>query len=260
MYRARLDGLVFPLQYAVDLPIRGVRLVISTLQHQRELLIENANLRAHQFILEAKLQKLLALERENAELKSLLQSSDEAKNKVLAARLLAVDLASGLQQVILDRGHAMGIYIGQPVVDAHGVVGQVVAVGSLTSKVLLLTDKRSAIPVQNYRNGVRSVAVGSGFSGSLQLVHVTATSDIKEGDLFVTSGLGLRFPAGYPVGVVTHYEPSVGQDFARVILKPAAHMDTDQQVLLVWPRKEDLRAIVDDQLKQPLPSVSESPP
>jgi rod shape-determining protein MreC len=253
-WRAKMDVVALPLQKAVDAPIKWVQLLASMLQHQHDLLIENANLRAHEFILEAKLQKLLQLERENAELKGLLQSADYASNKSQVAQLLAVDLAPELQQVILDKGANYQVEQGQPVTDAYGVMGQVVAVGPLVSKVLLLTDKRSAIPVQNYRNGVRAVAMGGGLSGYLSLAHVTANSDIKVGDLFVTSGLGLRFPVGYPVARVVKYERSPDRDFAKILLKPTAHIDRTEQVLVMHLAKAKLQKAVASALAQTLPN------
>jgi len=186
-------------------------------------------------------------------LRKLLQSTSEISGRVVVAQLLAVSLDPRLQQVILDRGSHIKVYNGQPVLDAFGVMGQVVDVGPLTSKVLLLTDTRSAVPVQDYRNGLRAIAVGQGITGKLNLINVTNATNIKQGDLFVTSGLGLHYPVGYPVGVVSAIQKTPSQQFTQISLVPSAHLDQTQQVLLVWPSKAALFKAVQSQLQQPLP-------
>ncbi len=248
-FRDRLSIITYPFTAVVDAPIRWTDLLVSSVSNQHILLAENARLRAHEFLLQAKLQKLLALERENAQLKELLKSTDYIGGKVLESQLLAADLSPELQQVVIDKGSNFSLYSGQPVLDAYGVMGQVVHVGPLTSKVLLITDKQSAVPVRDYRSGVRAVAVGDGIDNQLLLLHTTATSDIKVGDLFLTSGLGAHFPVGYPVGVVTAYAALPNQPFAKVTLKPAAHMDRTSQVLLSWPDDKQLQQAVQKEMK-----------
>ena len=162
---------------------------------------------------------------------------------MVVARLLSVELDPHLQQVVLDRGSEQHTYVGQPVLDAFGVMGQVIDVGSLTSNVLLITDKQSAVPVEDYRNGARAVAVGLGVSGRLKLINVPLKNQIQAGDLFVTSGLGLRYPVGYPVGVVESINP--------LLLTPTAHLDETQQVLLAWPNKEQFKRAIAT-LNQPI--------
>ncbi len=247
-YRDRLAVVAYPFSWVVDSPIRWGHLLLSNIADQRTLLADNAKLRAHEFLLQAKLQKLLALERENAQLRTLLKSTDYIGGHVQVAQLLATDLSPELQQVVIDKGMSDHLYTGQPVMDAYGVMGQIVHSGLLTSKVLLITDKRSAVPVRDYRSGVRMIAVGDGESGQLTLLHVTSTSDVKLGDILVTSGLGMRFPVGYPVGVVKQYQANPHESFAKISLQPAAHMDKTSQVLLVWPDAKKLQAAVNHEL------------
>ena len=140
-------------------------------------------------------------------------------------------------------------------------MGQVVDLAKDTSKVLLVTDARSAVPVQDYRNGVRAVIVGTGDNQTLKLINVPRLSDIRQGDLFVTSGYGQRFPQGYPVGVVTGVQHAVGQEFLQVTLLPSAHLDQTQRVLLVWPGQLKIRKQVEKLLKQqafPMPRATQS--
>lgn len=250
--RATIGLAALPFQYVVNAPVKAVSWLTDRVYTERNLLAENARLRATNFLLQARLQRFSALEKENLELRGLLQSSSHVGGKVIIAQLLAVDVAAGLQQMILNKGTRQNIYVGQPVLDAYGVMGQVVDAGLLTSKVLLLTDTKSAIPVQSYRNGVRSVATGQGTLNRLVLLNVPETTDIREGDLFVSSGLGQRYPVGYPVGVVIAKTPIAGEHRDKIVLRPLAHLDRAQQVLLVWPNNADLAKVVQQQLHKPL--------
>lgn len=254
-YRDKIAVVVLPLQVLVDSPIRVVHRIVSSVVVQNDLVKENARLHVRQLLLESKLQRLLALEQENTQLHELLQSTPQIAGKVVVAQLLAVDLDPALQQVIVDKGAKNNIYIGQPVFDAYGVLGQVISVGLYASKILLLTDTRSAIPVQDYRNGIRAIALGSGSSDKLTVINVPDTADVRKGDLFVTSGLGMRFPGGYPVGVVDDLQNIPGERFASIALVPSVHLDQTQQVLLVWPDKAALSDEVRQLLSQPVPTV-----
>lgn len=236
--RSNLSVSVLPLQYLVDKPIKFVQWLQTVFSSQQEILAENARLRARQLLLQAKLQKLLGIELENVELRELLSASTRFTEHVLVAQMLDASGDPLNQEILLDKGSKDGVFVGQPVLDAQGVMGQVVDVTPYTSRVLLLSDGRSAIPVQNNRNGVRSIVAGSGYPNELNLLYMTTTSDVKVGDLFVTSGLGGRFPFGYPVGEVTEILKSSGERFATVILKPSAHIDRARLVVLVWPAKE----------------------
>ena len=257
-WRENLSTVVYPIQRIVDTPIKFTHWLASSVIAQHQLVDENARLRAHQLLLESKLQKLLVLERENMQLKELLRSTSHLSSKVKVAQLLAVDLNPALQQLILNMGGQQGVYVGQPVLDAYGVMGQVVDVGPIVSKVLLITDRRSAIPVQDYRNGLRAVAVGLGASRRLTLINIGKTVDIKVGDLFVASGLGLRYPVGYPVGVVDKIARLPGYRFMTVLLLPSAHLDQTQQVLLAWPSKASLTRNTENMLKKPLLDAGQS--
>ncbi|MFW0073018.1 MAG: rod shape-determining protein MreC [Coxiella-like endosymbiont] len=248
--RANLVLAVLPIQYLVNVPIKTIHWIATNVTTQQQLVADSARLRAHELLLESKLQKLLALEHENAQLRELLKSTSHVSNaRVIIAQLLAVNLDPNLQQIIVDKGGRHHIYVGQPVLDAYGVVGQVVQVGPLTSKVMLISDRKSAVPVQDYRNGIRAIAVGIGSSEKLVLINVPDTSDIQKGDLFVSSSLGLRYPLGYPVGVVSEMRYNFSKRFATIILRQSAHLDRSQQVLMVWPSKASLVKSVQEELK-----------
>lgn len=255
--------IAYPFQRMVDAPVGFVQWLNASVKSQSSLLDENAQLRAEQILLQARLQRLLALQKENTQLRQLLQSTPQISGRVAVARLLAVALDPNLEEVVLDKGSQDDVYHGQPVLDGFGVMGQVIGVGPVTSKILLITDKQSAVPVEDYRNGIRAIAVGLGVSGQLALMNVPAQSDIQPGDLFVTSGLGMCYPVGYPVGVVSHIEQAKNELTKKIILAPKAHLDQTEQVLLAWPSKKELRQAVQAQLNSDatiVPSIASSVP
>lgn len=246
--RAHLSILALPVQKMVDAPIRLVSWTNSTMTTHQHLLMENADLRSQQLIVEAKLQRLVSLQKENEDLRKLLNSTAKLSTQSTVAQLLAVDLDPSVQQVILNKGEKQKVYEGQPVLDAYGVVGQIVTVGPYTSRILLISDQRSAVPVQDGRSGVRAIAVGSGSSQLLTLLHVPDTADIQEGDVLVSSGLGQRFPAGYPVGTVIQVKKISAEPFVSITVMPKARLDRTEQVLLMWPEKAAHDAEVQQQL------------
>lgn len=226
-----------PFYWVADIPRRlvgwGSELVVS-----REVLIdENKQLKAQALLLKAKVQKLASLEAENVRLRELLNSSALLDETVLVAELIGVSTDPLHHEIIINKGTKDQLYVGQPVLDAQGLMGQVVEVGPVFSRVLLITDATHAIPVQVNRNGVRSIAEGVGVLHELTLRHVSATTDIKEGDLLVSSGLGGHFPVGYPVAVVTEVTIDPGQPFVIVRAEPSAQINRSRHVLLVFTRQ-----------------------
>jgi len=237
--KGTLENIVTPLQYAVNWPIAVVENFAITMSSKRVLLDENAKLRAEIILLEAKQQKLISLEQENIKLRGLVTSGILAeKEKFLIANLLAVNTNNFNHKVLLDKGTSNGLYIGQPVLDAYGIMGQIIDVSTERSTVLLLTDTKSAIPVKITRNGNRSILIGTGSFNYLELAGVSETFDVKKGDTLVTSDLGSRFPDGYPVGTVTKVERVLGEQFLKVIVSPSARVNQDRQLLLIWPSQQ----------------------
>lgn len=224
-----------PIQYVANLPTTLVDIAEIDFATKKALIAENTALKDQQLLLQAKIQKQAFLEEENQKLRTLLGSAQQIKDKVLIAELLAVDFNNLNRQIIVNKGKNDGVYVGQPVLDAYGFMGQVISVDNMTSRVLLITDTQSAIPVLNVRNGMRSVAIGVDSPNTLELSYVPETSDVKVGDLLVTSNLGLRLPEGYPIGVISSVRNIVGERFAKVIVTPSSHVDSSRYVLMVWP-------------------------
>lgn len=242
---------VSPIQYLVDYPVRiiiGARALVGS---KKSLVDENMQLRYQQTLLEAELQKLLVIQNENTQLKELLSASSSAGTKAMAAEILAVDTTSSRQLLVLNKGKRDKVFVGQPVLDAKGVTGQVIDVGVRTSTVLLISDSKSAVPIRNNRTGERAILVGTNNLGQLSLINIPKSSSIEKGDLLVTSGLGRRYPEGYPVGQVDEIRIVPGDDFIKVTVSPVALLNRSRLVLLIWPDKEhvELTAQIDERIK-----------
>ncbi len=232
--RSALAFVTYPLHFLADLPFTASRWFSETTSSRDTLLEQNRELRDDNLRLRAELQKYESLQAENMRLRDLVDSSFKVGDRVLVAELSSVDLDPYNQQVIINQGAASGVFEGQPVLDANAVMGQVTNVTPLESTVLLITDTSHALPVQVLRNGLRTIALGTGRIDALKLPYLPTNSDITEGDLLVTSGLGGKFPPGYPVATVTRIDRSPDAPFSTIIAQPSAHLDRSREVLLVW--------------------------
>jgi rod shape-determining protein MreC len=240
--RSTLTVLVTPIVYVADYPSRtveGAQEVFASRGDMREqlVLLEQENL-----LLRAKTEKMAALTAENNRLRDLLGSAAKLQDNVLVAELIGVDPDPERLQVIIDKGSESGVFVGQPLLDAEGLMGQVIETSLFTSRVLLISDDLHSVPVQVIRSNLRLIAQGGGVSGLLELVHVPDTADIRVGDVLVSSGLGNRFPVGYPVGVVNKVEHDPGKPFALVTAVPSASLAKSRHVLLVFTEEQMVRA------------------
>jgi len=231
--RAYLSLLLTPLQWIVDVPSRFAGEVSEVVVDRSLLVKENAKLKSEALQLERKVQQNAALRQENNRLRALLSGSQRVDEEVELVELIGVNPDPFQHQVIINRGSENGVMLGQPILDAGGVMGQVIELSHYTSRVMLITDARHALPVEINRNGFRSIALGKGQLDELELNHVPDTADVQEGDLIITSGLAQRFPRGYPVAVVAEVIRDPGQQFAKVIIKPTALLDKSRHLLLV---------------------------
>ena len=228
-----LSTVVYPLHYLTRLPTDARNWLNQNLASRVTLLEENARLRENQAFFNAQLQKLTTLEAENRRLRSLLESVVNAPDRVLIAELLAVDFDPYRHHILLNRGRQHGISVGQPVIDQQGVIGQIIRSDPFTATAILITDPSHALPIQINRTGVRTLARGTGHFQELELPHIPNNEDVKIGDLLVTSGLGGRFPHGYPVGAISKVEFDPGSPFAHIVARPAAQLDRIREVMLL---------------------------
>jgi rod shape-determining protein MreC len=238
--RSFLGLFITPVQLVSSLPAQLGDWAEGTAVSRTTLLDENKRLRHEGLILKQKVQQMVSLRAENNRFRELLSASEQLDDKVLVAELIGVDPDPYTHHIILNKGSEHGVFVGQPILDAQGLMGQVIDVLPYTSRVLLVADSNHAIPVQVNRNGVRAIAVGSGKLDELALIYVPDTADIQEGDQLVSSGLGSRYPKGYPLGEITTIEHDPGEPFAFVKAKPAAYLDRSRYVLLVFSKASEL--------------------
>ncbi len=233
--RAALTVMVSPLQVVAALPARAARTVADFFQSEQTLRAELERLRAQQLQLLARLQQFEALEAENERLRKMLGSAARVADRALAADVLEASPEPFARKLIVDKGSKDGVYVGQPVIDAYGVVGQVTQLAAHQARITLITDPGHAIPVLVNRTGQRAIVFGTGEADRLRVPHLTAEVDIREGDLLVTSGLGGTFPPGYPVARVIRVVKDADEAFLDVRARPVALLSLNQRVLLIWP-------------------------
>ncbi|MCI0992436.1 rod shape-determining protein MreC [Pseudomonas sp. ICMP22404] len=276
--RSQMSLVLMESYWITDLPQRLWQGVASQFGSRTELVAENEKLKTENLLLQGRLQKLAALTEQNVRLRELLNSSALVNEKVEVAELIGMDPNPFTHRIVINKGERDGVVLGQPVLDARGLMGQVVELMPYTSRVLLLTDTTHSIPVQVNRNGLRAIASGTGNPERLELRHVADTADIKEGDLLVSSGLGQRFPAGYPVATVKEVIHDSGQPFAIVRAVPTAALNRSRYLLLVFSdnrtpeeRANDAAAAQEAQDRQggeaavpgagaPVPAATPNPP
>ena len=249
--RASLSVFVYPLQYIVTVPGDIGEWISEEFTSRSTLKKDNTVLRTQNELLKAQLQRFASLEAENIRLRELLQSSKKVGEQVLVAELISVGLDPYQRQVKLNKGSRHKVHVGQPLIDAKGIMGQVVKVDPLNSIAMLITDPDHTLPVQVNRNGQRAIAVGLGAENLLEIPYQPNNSDIKAGDLLVTSGLGGVYPAGYPAAKVVSVEINPSLQFATIIAQPTAKLDRGSQVLLVWTKQNTPEVSPEKQGKNP---------
>ena len=232
--RGWLTAAAYPVQVAVDLPFRAWDWLTGSFADRSRLRQENLELTARLRLANLQLQRFAALEDENRRLRDMRENSAGVAERALVASILNVDLDPFRHRVLLDKGASDGVFKGQAVLDAEGIFGQVSKVNAQTAEAILISDAEHAIPVQSNRNGLRTIAVGTGDAGRLSLPFVTIEADLKPGDLLLSTGMGGVFPPGYPVAEVTRVERAATATFALVEARPTAQLDRDREVLLVW--------------------------
>jgi rod shape-determining protein MreC len=235
--RYGLQAAAYPLQLAVSSPAAAWRWTSEIFEARDRLQQENAALRRELRELELRTARIAALERENAELRGLRAALPAVAEKWLPGEVISVESSSLRQRLVINRGAEHGVFKSQAVMAQAGLLGQTLRVGPWSSEIILVTDPEHAVPVQVVRNGLRSLAVGSGEPDVLLLPYLPIQSDIREGDQLVTSGLGGVFPAGFPVAQVVSVERGSGSPLARVRARPLATLDRDREVMFIWFRE-----------------------
>ncbi len=243
MYADHTTDSLKPIRSTLATALRPIEWIAATPRHvtdmgrhleaRTDLLDENENLKQERLLLLGRMQKMAALEAENMRIRALLRSSKNLREEMLIAEILGTSNDPYRHHVKLNKGQLDGVYEGQPLIDAHGILGQIVSVNMLSSAALIITDPNHSIPVEVNRNGLRTIAQGQGQTDRLSLPYLPANADIQEGDLLVSSGLGGRYPAGYPVAEITEINHHPGEEFLEIYAKPTALTQHGREVLLV---------------------------
>jgi rod shape-determining protein MreC len=236
--RRVLSIVAYPVQIAVASPFQGWDWFRESVSSRGALRADKTRLEAELRLAQFRLQRYEALEAESQRLRALRDSTADVTDRFIIGDIMDVDLDAFRERVLVDKGAQDGVFVGQAVLDAGGVFGQVARVGQLTSEVILVSDATHAIPVQINRNGLRTIAVGTGDMGRLKLPYLPTSVDVVAGDLLVTSGLGGGFPAGYPVGTVAEVKRDPAQSLADVDVKPAAALDRSRELMFVWLKSQ----------------------
>ncbi|MBT0586882.1 rod shape-determining protein MreC [Alteromonas oceanisediminis] len=236
--RVYLNSFMSPLQYVANLPSTMLNWSAERVTSQQQLISENEYLSEQMLLMSEQLQRFQMLKTENQRLRALLDAPIRENIRKKVAQLMAVDNNPFSHQVVINRGASDDVYVSQPVLDESGIVGQVMEVGSTTSRVLLLTDVTHALPVRSGRNGIQFIVVGSGALDELYVEHVAHSVDIQVGDMLFSSGLGNVFPEGYPVAQVSSVTRDESRPFAVIIATPMAKLDRLKHLMLLWSDKE----------------------
>jgi rod shape-determining protein MreC len=231
-----------PIYTVVQTPYQLWSWLTDSFTDRARLRAENAQLSEQLRVARTQLLRFDALTEENRRLRGIREASKGVSERTLIAEIINVSVQPFRHVVVINKGVDDGVFRGQPVLDAFGVVGQIVQVGKSTATLMLITDAEHAVPVQINRNGIRSIAVGTGEDAKLSLPYMTVESDVRRGDLLVSSGLDQIFPAGYPVATVTKVERNANDTFALVEARPLAQLDRDREVLLLWADKPQVPA------------------
>lgn len=234
--RSVLWTIASPLHFAARFAHRVGEQASRAFADHAEARRENAALRRELVKLRGLLTRHDAVLRENARLRELYESRERTREDTLVAELVGV--SENPIRITIDKGHLRDVRVGDAVTDSQGLLGQVVEISALTSRVLLITDSSHSVPVRVLRNDVRAIAVGDGEDG-LVLKDIPATLDVRQGDRLVTSGLGGRFPPGYPVGEVTAVVQAPGEMFASATVRLTAAIDRSRQVLVVLTPQDE---------------------
>jgi rod shape-determining protein MreC len=232
--RSWLQTAAKPLYTVIQTPFQIWYWMTGSFSDRSRLRTENTQLTDELRAARVKLLRFDALTEENRRLRAIRNASQGIGERTLIAEIIRIDVDPFRHRARINKGSSDGVFKGQPVLDAFGIVGQVTSVDSIGAEIILISDNEHAIPVQVNRNGIRTIAVGTGDIHRLSLPFLTIESDVKQDDLLVSSGLDGIFPAGYPVATITKVERNSAETFAIVEAKPLAQLDRSREVLLLW--------------------------
>jgi len=232
--------LLSPIYLVVDLPSQVIDWVNDKGTENELLLSENNYLEGQLIELKAKLQTYNNLTLENQKLSNLLESSYLIPDHNLKlARIKSISQSRLSKKIIINKGLNDGVSLSDLIIGSDGVVGQVTEVTPMYSRVRLLSDPTQHMPVKNFRNGIRGITKGlaSNEKGMI-LKYIPLESDIKLGDIFMTSGIGNSYPSGYSVGRVKSIDETINAPFMTIYLEPIQNINRLELVLIVKEKND----------------------
>ncbi len=256
--RKAISATVYPLRVIVDAPVSAWRWLDAATTSRKNLQLENNRFRTESLLAQTRLQRYAALEAENARLRTMLEARLRVHVQARVAEIMSVSANPFRQVIVIDKGTTDNVFAGQALIDADGVVGQVIEAGFVSSQCLLISDPGHDLPVEVNRNGLRTIARGTGEYDLLYLPFLPNNADIEQGDLLVTSGLGGIFPAGYPVAIVETVTRLPQEPFASVTARPLASLNQVREVMLIWTENEEIPVDVEDSATDDRPPVEQT--
>ena len=242
--KALLSSGLYVIHFSANLPNNGFQWVSSFFSTQKYLSDRILDLESRLLFQSTGMEKMASLIEENNRLRELLGSAAKSQDSVLVSEVIGIDPDPIRQNILIDKGETDGVFEKQTVIDSSGLVGQIIEVSKQYSRIMLVTDLNSFVPVAVLRNNLRLMVQGTGMSGKLQLLHVNPTADIRVGDLLISSGLGERFPPGYPVGLIEAIDYVEGRPFVDVTATPKSELHRSQNLLLVF--SENLASVAEN--------------
>ena len=231
--RSYISATIYPLYVATNAP-KNIFLSLKESMGQREkIVVENQRLKTENIALSSKIQKIYKLEKENRRLHELLDSKPKSEDVFVLAEIIAENPDPFKHRIIINKGSKENVQVNQSVADSKGIIGHIIRDQIFGSEVLLITDPEHAIPIEVVRTGLRSIALGTGSYEEIQLSFLAANTDIQQGDILLTSGLGEQYPSGYPVAVIETVSVLEGEPFLEVLAKPLAKLTNINEVWVI---------------------------
>ena len=231
--RSYLSASLYPIQYLINLPNNLQKSFYANFLNREEIISQNQQLKEENLNLKSQMQQIYRLESENKRLYKLINSKPKTENTYLFADIVSTSKILNKHQILINRGSRNGIKLGSSIVNADGIVGHVIRDQIFASEVLLISDLEHAIPVEIVRTGLRSIAIGTGKFNKLRINTLPTNSNLQKDDIVITSGLGGRYPEGFPVGTITEISREVGSPFLEVEVLPFANLKTINEVWVI---------------------------
>ena len=231
--RSYLSVLAYPITYVSNLPKNTLEGLSVSLSDRSSIIDENRKLKEENIQLKSDLQQVYKLNAENKRLYELLGSYPDRKRNFLFADIIATSTVPDRHQIIINKGSVDGVNVGDAVADANGVIGHVIRDQFYSSEILLISDLEHAIPIEIINTGERAIAYGTGDMKSLEIRSIPPNSEAKIGDVVVTSGLGGRYPEGFPIGEISRIDSAEGENFLIINLSPFAELKFINEIWVI---------------------------